>query len=323
MSTQESAILSYEAYGVVICSDYPFTSPLPPSAAEPDLQFSCTTDPPDGVDWQAASVVDAQGGREGADDFVFASLGEATLVRISGATNFWLWPDRIVCHLLDERHRYLVEIALFGMVLSLWLEQRGVPTLHASGAVIDGQGVVFLAAKGGGKTSMAAACVGAGHALLTDDLLALEKVADGALARRGYPMLRLWPEQARWFVENWKTLPMVRPDLDKRRVAVGDGGFGRFSGGPAPLRRLYVPERSDDPVTPIEMIPVAAQEAVMTLVRHSFLPREVQRFGLQASRLPFFAHLTATVPVMRLRYPSGSYRLPEVVEAITEDVGRR
>lgn len=267
-------------------------------------------------------MIDAQG--EGADgnDFVFASLGEATLVRIIGAADFWLWPDRIVCHLVDARHQYLVEIALFGMVLSLWLEQRGVPTLHGSGAVVDGQAVAFLAARGGGKTSTVAACVAAGHPLLTEDLLAVDTVPEGAVARRGYPMLRLWPEQARLFVECWEHLPVVHPDFDKRRAAVGNGGFGHFSESTAPLRRLYLPERCDDPTTPIDMASVGMQEAVMTLVRHSFLPREVQRFGLQADRFPLLVHLAATVPMMRLRYPSGFDRLSEVVIAIREDVRR-
>lgn len=320
---RSSPIPLYEVYGVVLSSDYPFLSPLPAASSEADLEFSCTTDPPTCVDPARLSIVDAQGERpDGTTEFVFGSSNGVTLVRVTGATDFWLWPDRIVCHLIDERHRYLVEIALFGMVLSLWLEQRGVITLHGSGAVIEGQAVGFLASRGGGKTSTAAACVAEGHPLLTDDLLALDRTPDGALARRGYPMLRLWPEQARRFIHGWERLPLVHPDFDKRRAPVGNGSFGRFSPGSAPLRRLYLPERSDDPESPIDMVPVAGQEAVMTLVAHSFLPRETQRFGLQPNRLPVLAHVAATVPVVRLRYPSGFDRLAEVVAAIAQDVRR-
>lgn len=313
---------TYQVYGVTLASEYSFVSPLTLGSGAPDLHFSCVDHAPGGFRWEDATIVDAQGERaDGLPHFVFSTFDGVTAVRLTGAADFYLWRDRIVCHLVDERHRYLVEIGLFGLVLSLWLEQRGVPTFHASGAVINGHAVAFLAARGGGKTSMAAACVAEGHALLTDDLLALDEESDVVFARPGYPMMRLWPEQACRFVNAWEDLPIVHPAFDKRRVAIGEH-FGGFAGSRTPLRRLYLPERSDDPRTPVEMLPVNGQEAAVTLVRHSFLPREVQRFGLQSSRLPFIAALSASVPLQRLRYPSGYERLLEVVAAITDDVGR-
>jgi hypothetical protein len=312
-------------YGIRLASDYDFVSSLPPTTGPPDVSFSCTTLAPRGIDWAAATVVEAQGRRaDGASVFVFARFPDHAALRITGAADFHIWPDRVVCHVVDERHQYLVEIALFGMVLALWLELQGVPTMHASAAVIDGHAVAFLGSRGGGKTSTAAACVASGHELLTDDLLAIEERDTQFLARPGYPMLRLWPEQAEWFVGGrvWEKLPIVHPDVPKRRVPVGMLRFDSFRDRSSVLHRVYLLERSDDAGTDIRITAVRPTEAVMALLRHSFLPREVERYGLQGARMEQFASLAAVTPVARLRYPAGFDRLPAVVEAIVEDVNR-
>ncbi len=309
-------------YGIALASDYEFVSTLPPTAGPPDVSFSCSALRPSGLDWAAATVVDAQGRRaDGASAFVFARFPDHAAVRITGAVDFHIWPDRIVCHLVDERHQYLVEIALFGMVLALWLELRGVATIHASAAVVDGRAVAFLASRGAGKTSTAAACIASGHELLTEDLLAVEERDKAFVGRPGYPMLRLWPEQAERFAgPGWEKLPIVHPDFPKRRIPVGASGFGTFRDRSSALHRLYLLERAQDAGAGTIITPVRPQEAVMALVRHSFLPREVQRYGLQRARMELFARLTAVTPVARLRYPAGYDRLPSVVEAIAEDV---
>ncbi len=283
--------------------------------------FECVTAAPEEADWQRAQVVDAQGRRaDGDPDFVFARLPSHDVVRITGAADFHVFDDRIVCHLLDDRHEYLVDIAFLGMVLAFWLERRGTPTLHASVAIVGDQAIGFLANKGGGKTSTLAACMAAGHALLTDDLLALTGAGAHQRVERGFPALRLWPEQVTHFVGPYEGLPVVHPDYDKRRVRVGAGGFGRFASTAAPLRRLYLPERLPESAGQIRLEPLPAAEAVMTLLRHSFLPREVQRFGWQPQRLAPFSRLVGTVPVVRLRYPSGLDRLPALVSRLEQDL---
>jgi hypothetical protein len=299
-------------------------NPLPPSTSPPadaDVVFRRTDAAPEGVDWSTADVLDEQGRRaDGVPEFVFARLGDVDAVRIPGAVDYYLRDDEIVCHLVDERHAYLVEIALLGMVMALWLERRGTATLHASVVVVDGVAAGFLGPSGGGKTSTLTACLARGHALLADDLLALYDRDGVVVGARGYPALRLWPEQADRFIGSHEGLPRLHPDYDKRRVLVGEGHFGAFALGAAPLRRLYLPERLDDPRAPVELRRLPAQEALMELLRHSFLPREVQRFGWVRERLAVLARVAAEVPVVRLRYPSGFDLLPDVLARLEDDV---
>lgn len=324
---QGVGIRTYDLYGTVLGSDYGFLNQLPAAGpgAAPVVTFTCVTAPPPGTRWTDAEVVGVQGLTPDASaDFTFLRFPDHDAVRIGDVVDFHVHDDRIVCHLRDERHRYLVEIALFGMVFALWLERRGTPTLHASVVTVDGGAVGFLGSKGGGKTSTLAACLARGHALLTDDLLALTPEAVGFSVERGFPSLRLWPEQAEHFLGSAQGLPVLRPDTAKVRATVGqDQPFGRFADGPAPLRRLYLPERQDpsqDPDVRLDRLP--PDLAVMALLRHSFLPREVEAFGWQPQRLRVLAAVVGAVPVLRLRYPSGLERLPSLVEHLEQDVRR-
>ena len=307
-----------DIYGTTLETEFRFATPGPVATGGATVRFTCeqVSEP---YELDPEGLVDAQGRRDDGDaDFAFYRLDGHDAVRITGATDFVVDDHHIVCRLVDPAHRYLIEIALLGMVFALWLERRGVPTLHAGAATVDGRGIGFLATRGSGKTSLVAGCMAAGHALLADDLLAVGWDGATAVGRRGWPALRLWPDQLHHFVGGGLDLPIVHPDQDKRRVSVGDG-FGRFATGSAPLARLYLPERAPD-TDLVTIRRLAPRHAVMALVRHSFLPREVERFGLQQRRLAQLAQLVSTVPVALLRYPSGLERIGEVIAAVEQDL---
>lgn len=97
------------------------------------------------------------------------------LLRFARVADYLLTGDRIRCRLLDEAHRYLVEVRLLGPVLSLWLERRGVPALHSAAVEVDGRAVAFVGGNGAGKTTLSTALVARGCALLTDDILAIDE----------------------------------------------------------------------------------------------------------------------------------------------------
>jgi len=177
--------------------------------------------------------------------------------------------------------------------------------------------VAFMGAKGGGKTTAATGLIAGGHALLADDLLALRFDADRVWAAPGYPMLRLWPEQADHFVGDHERLPLVHPAFTKRRVSIPQE-LGRFHPASAPLRRLYVPRRSHRGA--LTITPMRSRDAVIALVRESFLRDAVHGLGLAPRRLSTLAQTVRDVTVCTIRYPDGFDRLPEVVAAVEEDV---
>jgi hypothetical protein len=317
---QGGAALRYRVYGITMETDVQLAVRLPATDADPDLVFELNASAPGEIDLEPLSRVYTEGRRDdGRPHFEYWALDDRDVVRITGVADFHCWPSHIVCHLRDADHRYLVEVALFGMVLALWLERRGTPTLHGSGVVVDGKAVGFLAGRGTGKTSTAAACVASGMPMLSDDLLALEEQDGQILAHPGYPQFRMWPAQARHFVGTDRGHQRIHPGRDKMRIDVGNG-FGTFQAEATSLVRLYVPERADDAGAEVRMTPLRPREGMLALLRHSFLPRESARFGLQAGRFPFLAQLVRRVPILRLVVPNGLDQLPRVVDAIRADV---
>lgn len=314
----------HTVYGVTLATDFAFSWPVVacdprPGEVSVDLSFTCAQTAPVQVDWDEVAAVHAVGGNaeQTRPAITYHALGPFDVIRIRGVADHYLWEDRIVCHLHDPTLAYLVEIQLLGIVLALWLERRGVPTLHASAGVIDGRAIAFLATKGGGKTTAVLGLIAAGHALLADDLLALRPIGTAILAQPGYPMLRLWPEQADHLVGGHADLPLVHPGFVKRRLTVA-GEIGTFHCAPAPLERIYLPRRMADGAVTIE--PVRSADAVIAMVQHSFLRDATHRLGLAGLRLQQFADALRWVEVRMVRYPTGYDHLAELAEAIEADL---
>lgn len=308
------------AYGLRIASAFPFRFTMLECSGASDLRFALVDEAPLATGWErtAPSFDNARPGQ--ASDMVDQVLrvGDCVVVRFRDAADYFLWDDRILCHLRDPGYAHGVEIWLFGTVLALWLELRGVPTLHAASVVVDGQAASFLATNKGGKSTLAMALVQAGARLLGDDQLPLERNGERTLGRPGYPQMRFWPEQARRLLGGVGDLERVQPGSPKLRVPVGEGGFGRFHAQAVPVQALYLPERDASHV--IEVLRVPLGEALTELVRHSFLVGVLEALGLAPQRFQAFAALLRQAPLRRLRYPSGLEHLEAVREAILNDL---
>jgi len=314
----------YSLYGLTVASDFPFVSRLEKGVGTPDLTFRLADGPPV-TGWEGYAPVYASASRvdSGESLFYVYRQGDLHVLRCTEEADFYIWPQEIVCHLLDPAYYHMVEIYLLGFALSLWLELRGIPALHASAVVVEDRAVGFLATNRGGKSSLAATLMQAGYPLLTDDILPLERRQDTFWGRPGYPQMRMWPDQAQHFLGYYEDLDIVHPAYTKRRVPVGDDGLGVFCHVPQPLACLYIPERRDPDAREtqeVEIKPILGAEALTALLGQSFALHIVEALGLQASRFRFFASLASQVPMRRLAYPEGSDQLPRVRRAIVDDL---
>lgn len=309
-------------FGITLASDFPFVAHLGTAAGPPDLTFSVCLEAPVPALWRQAQPVYKSPWRteDGESASLLYRAPGFEVLRFPGVLDFYLWPDRITCHLVDPKYQFLIEIRLLGPVLSYWLEQRGAAALHASAVEVDGRAAAFLSTHGAGKTGLAAALMRAGGELLTDDLLPVAEREGAFLGLPGYPQMRMWPDEADWFLGGFEGLPLVHSELSKRRVAVGPDGFGSFCDRPLPLACVYLPERLPDPSAPVTIREISPRDALIELVRHSFSPFLVEAAGLQAQRFDRFARLVREVPVRRLSYPTGFDRLPYVAEVLLRDL---
>jgi hypothetical protein len=164
--------------------------------------------------------------------------------------------------------------------------------------------VAFVGRQGDGKSGLAAALLQAGGSLLSDDLAALSRRGEEIFVQPGFPQMRMWPDEAAFFLAHSEHLPLVHPDQTKRWIPIGPEGIGTFQ------------------ADAIGIETISPRDAVIELLRHSFTPLLVEAAGLQPGRLDFLAHLVLHVPVKRLRYPTGLTLLPRVAEAIRNDLDR-
>ncbi|MBI3732629.1 MAG: hypothetical protein HY259_04115 [Chloroflexi bacterium] len=256
----------------------------------------------------------------GAARLLIWKAGEYYRVLFSDVACFDVTPDSIVVYPQAGLSYQLLNTYFLGPAMSFWLEWRGIPTLHASAVVANGHAVAFISQSRGGKSVLAASWVQAGHPLLTDDILAVAHDHGTPIGYPGYPQMRLWADEAQYFLGRSEGLEYVHPAYLKYRVPIGPACFGRFCHTPQPMGCLYLVERSEAGASEIKIAPVAPTLAVVTLARHSFAPHIVEALKLQVQQLEILTRLVQRVPVRRLVYPSGFEQLAAVREAILNDL---
>jgi hypothetical protein len=302
-------------FGLALQTNVDLEMDLPAMPGPPDLQCNVRIVPD--LTAPSGNLVYASSGQGPDADVTAYQEPDHTVVRFRGADQFHIYGDRIECELLSSDYFYLVRIQLLGHIMSLWMELRGHPVLHASVVEMNGQGVAFLGGKTSGKTALAAAALRAGSPILSDDLAPLDISDDRVVVRPTYPQLRLEPDAAAHFIEGWEELPLVHPSFEKRRVPVSV--LGDHQTQPATLSCIYLPDR-DDPTADVEILPLSGSDALVECLKGSFLPEMVAGFGLEQQRLHKLATLVRTVAIKRLRYPAGFDRLTQVVAAVGKDL---
>lgn len=320
----------YSLYGITLASEHAFITPLTLASGEPTLTFTCVDEAPLAVDWnsQQPRCSSPHYNAEGASIWQFYQFAEWDVVRCPRIADFYLRPTAMLCHrypLTAEEQweqEHWLEIRLLGTVFAFWLEQRGIPVLHAAAVATPYGATAFLADSGSGKSTLASTFVGAGYPLLTDDNLAIRQEGTTFRALPGYPQMRMWPETATYAVGAYESLPPLYPAGEKRRLHIGAESFGQFCTVPQPLAVCYLPERLDPTLakSAVEISPLSPAAALYALVEHTFLFEANQRLGDHQQRLRFWSQFVRQTPVKRLRYPDGFVHLAAVRQAILADL---
>jgi hypothetical protein len=234
-------------------------------------------------------------------------------------TQFWLdqprkniwatWPDHLP---LENMTSYLL-----GPVLGLLLRLRGVTCLHASAVAIEDRAVAFVGPPGAGKSTTAAACSKMGHAVLSDDISALEERDGLFYLVPAHPQLRLWPESVKLLYGRAEALPRFNPKWDKRSLTLGDPG-ARFENRAFPLGAIYIlSDRRPSPAPYVE--PLRSQAALLSLVADTYANKVLDR-DMRACEFEVLGRLAASVPIRRLFPPSDPDRVQALCQVIEADV---
>ena len=210
------------------------------------------------------------------------------------------------------------ELEMIGQALSFALIRHGLDPLHATVVTAGGNGVAFLGRSGYGKSTLAAAFIGAGHRLLTDDLLVLTDGEAGLAAHPGPPRLKLYPEAARQLLPD-ATGVLMMPGTPKRLFPLTTQ---HVAPGPVPLRAMYVivpPGPRTAVARGVRIRRLGARDACLALIRNTFNSSVLDADRL-ARQLALSARVAAAVPVKSLSYPRSFRAMPAVPEAILADL---
>jgi hypothetical protein len=149
---------------------------------------------------------------------------------------------------------------------------------------------------------MAASFALRGDAVITDDVLALTKTADGYEVRPSYPRVRLWPRSVEGLFGHADALPRITAGWDKRHLDLMPSGL-RFLKERQQLAAIYLLDDLSSPQQPrIER--VRPREAPLAILAHTYGSQFLDR-ARRAAEFDAVMRLARQVPVRRAcRYRS-------------------
>ncbi|MHB8753382.1 MAG: hypothetical protein ACYC92_00250 [Candidatus Acidiferrales bacterium] len=212
---------------------------------------------------------------------------------------------------------------LLGPVMGVVLRLRGVTCLHASAVSLRGKAVAFVGIAGAGKSTTAALFAQKGHAVLSDDIVAMFERESSFHVLPAYPYLNLWP----WTIEMLsRPADAVPPGaaatdaVDKLRMALGTEGT-RFQGEPLRLAAIYVlSEPLAESRTP-RVEDFSRQSALMKLVANTY-GNTILDAPMRAEEFRVLSRLTKSVPIRHVSAPHNASQLPGLYEVICDDFAR-
>ncbi len=203
-------------------------------------------------------------------------------------------------------------------VLAFVLRQRGELVLHASAVAFGGRAAIVCGPAGAGKSTTAGACLMAGAAMLSDDVVRVSPSGDAWYAHPGTPNCRVWDDGARALVGDLSRAPVFSPTWDKRVVRPEDLG-ATIEQEPVPVALVCVlAERSPGPSPRLEVMD--GYGAVRALLEPAS-PPWVTDTAVRAAELRRLAGLATATRVVRLIAPDDPAALPRIAAVIRDAVG--
>ena len=172
----------------------------------------------------------------------------------------------------------------------------------------------MLGETGVGKSTLAVSFTGTGGRLLSDDLVGVHVTPSGVTAVAAYAGARLWPDVVGPLGHRVRDLQPIAHYTEKRRVP-REALSGRAR-ATAPLGRIYVLQRSR---REISVTTLRGGEAAMSVLAH-VTRIDARDTPAEDRRLDAVARLISLVPAKRLAFPHVTAKLPDVRQAILDDL---
>ena len=240
------------------------------------------------------------------------------LLRFPGLADFLVSADArsISAVPVDGLDEGTLNHLFLNQVLPLAMSRQHKLVLHGSAAVIDNSAATFIGPSGRGKSTLVASFATAGFPFLTDDGLQLQLKGDSCLVCSGPASIRLWQDSS----------SVLMPPDSKIAPAISYSPKARLLAGETlmhctesiPLRAFYILEKAA-PGEAVSIAPCGGREALMSLVRNSFLLDVEEKDHLKQHFVTLSA-LARLNLVYTLRYPHDYAHLEAVRTAVCNHV---
>jgi hypothetical protein len=201
---------------------------------------------------------------------------------------------------------------LTGPVLSVLLHQRGSLVLHASAVVINRAAVVFLGAKGYGKSTLAAHLQVRGHQLLSDDIVPVSFTGNRAQTVPGYPRIKLFEDSITAIGANSANLPLIHRFVEKRSFQCAEN----FSTEPIFLRGVYVLAENEQ----VFLEPLRLSDAFIEVTKNTYLNRYLEALNCLPEHFRQCQKLIQGVPVFKLYRPHNFELMDQVCSTLENHI---
>ncbi len=241
------------------------------------------------------------------------------LLRFPNLADFDVSADgtEVVAHPALDTDRGTIEHLYINQLVPLAMSRQGRPAYHASVVTVAGGAVAFLGNTGAGKSTLAASFALRDSAFLTDDALLIEEADVGCTVMPSHPSLRLWDDSVEALVD--ANSPQADPISYSTKTRLLAGDALSYSEASQPLRAAFVLSGEDAPA--IRVSALSGLDRYMAWIGNSFL-LDIEDPELLARHFEWTHRISGTVPTFSLDYPRDYGILPDVHDAIRQQVAR-
>ena len=235
------------------------------------------------------------------------------LLRVKGVAGFRVNPeaDHVIVQPEEGADPMLLRAYLFGSVLAILCYRRGLFPLHGSCVLLGDEAVIFSGVSGAGKSTLATALARRGHALLCDDVCAID------LSNPSRPMLRPAFPRVKLLRDAIDCFQLGEAVTYSQSMQGRKGHFGMAAiktvgtiQQPVPLGAIYA---LDTPAGDrARRSPLWGKDAFVFIESQAHRGWMGRDLGLHEQLFGHIAILAAKVPIYRLNRPCGLDRVDEV-----------
>jgi hypothetical protein len=203
----------------------------------------------------------------------------------------------------DDWHPFLT-----GPVLAVLLHQRGFFVLHASAVEVFGTTLVFMGAKGEGKSTLAGCLKAKGHRLISDDIAPVSFAGRASRTIPGFPRIKLYDDSISAIGARPLDYPTIHRFVEKRSFQFNEP----FCTAPVRLQGAFILSAAET----VEIEKMNPAESFVQVMANTHLNRFLETLQCQSEYFRHCRNFVSSVPVFRLRRPLDFCRTGEVIEQL-------